>query len=539
VSSAFRGWLEAFFDAYYQQRPVNATFIGMHAHDDRQPDLSSAGQASIVSSADSLLARLRDLPTEPLTTTEQIDQKLAEGFLHIARWEASSAHFAWGNPSLFTGEAIFGVLSLLLRPFAPLRLRMDLTAARIAAIARLLDDGQSVLHDAPREWSARARRECAGAMLLLDRGIDTLLIEAGVEHAGLRAAAADARRAFARFDTFIDSALEPNASQAYACGAEALDLLLRRAHCLETDAAGLEQVALERIAEEEAAIATGRTPPEAASPRPYEGGSRAAYLDRFGELWRSARELARDRELVTFPDWPVRFVEQPEWVREAAPYFYFLPYRAPAPFDEAPVVDHFVPPNADESTIKLNHVAHHASLGHHVQNWHAARAESRIGQVAGVDCASRIALLCGGTMAEGWACYATDLADEAGFLTPAESFAQHNAHIRMAVRALVDIRLHQGRISLDDAADLYVQRVGMSRQAATAEAVKNSLSPGAACMYLAGWDGIHRLRQESRVDQGDSLREFHDQLLSFGSVPVSLVSRAMREAGAAPALANR
>jgi uncharacterized protein (DUF885 family) len=259
------------------------------------------------------------------------------------------------------------------------------------------------------------------------------------------------------------------------------------------------------------------------------------YLERFGVLWSAARDLVEQRDLLTFPDWPVRYVEQPEWVRDAAPSFYFLPYRAPAPFDDTPVVDYFVPPTADDTTIKLNHVVHHGSLGHHVQNWHAARAASRIGQMAAVDCASRIAMLCGGTLAEGWACYATDLADEAGFLTPAESFAQHAARLRMAARALVDIRLHQGRLSLAEAADLYTQRVGMSPSAAHAEAVKNSLFPGAACMYLAGWDGIWQLRRASR---GVPLRVFHDRLLALGSVPVALAEQMLRQPDPETVLVN-
>jgi uncharacterized protein (DUF885 family) len=137
-------------------------------------------------------------------------------------------------------------------------------------------------------------------------------------------------------------------------------------------------------------------------------------------------------------------------------------------------------------------------------------------------------MLCGGTMAEGWACYATDLADAAGFLTPAERHAQHQTRRRIAARAIVDIRLHQGRLSLDAAAALYVERVGMTAAAAHAEAVKNSLFPGTACMYLAGSDAIGRLRRELESQLAPfSLREFHDRLLSFGSVPVSLVARPM------------
>ena len=49
--------------------------------------------------------------------------------------------------------------------------------------------------------------------------------------------------------------------------------------------------------------------------------------------------------------------------------------------DDAPAVDYLVPPGADDSTIKLNHVVHHGSLGHHVQNWFANRAPSRIGRI--------------------------------------------------------------------------------------------------------------------------------------------------------------
>ena len=59
-------------------------------------------------------------------------------------------------------------------------------------------------------------------------------------------------------------------------------------------------------------------------------------------------------------------------------------------------------------------------------------------------------------------------------------------------------------------------------------------------MYFSGWDGIWRLRREleARDPSTFSLRTFHDQLLSFGSVPVSLIARAMLETAAVPALSH-
>ena len=183
-----------------------------------------------------------------------------------------------------------------------------------------------------------------------------------------------------------------------------------------------------------------------------------------------------------------------------------------------------------EATIRLNHVIHHAGLGHHVQNGYAFRAPSRIGRIAAVDGACRIAMACGGTMAEGWASYATDLMDEAGFLSPLESYAEHHAHARAAARAIVDVELHEGRMSLDAAESFYRTHTNMSAAAARTEVTKNSMFPGAALIYFVGSGLIRDLREKHAGRLG--LRGFHDRLLSHGSIPVAMIARAMsRETG--------
>jgi len=522
-SPGVSAWLDDFFASYYKRRPVNATFVGIHTYDDDLPDLSEAGVAASLGDAEGLLARLHALPDEPLTAWQRLDRQLAEGFLLIQQWEAGSFHFGPSNPVHFSGEAIFGLVSLLLRPTAE---RLQSAVARLEQVPAFLQTGVDQIRTAPEAWIQRARHECEGAALLL--------ADVATAFPLLQQSATRAATAFEQFDRHLQVNVRP--TRDYACGGDALDLLLRHAHMATTDTGGVEDLALDRIAAEEDALRTIPEPPadqDSAAPA-------ADYLTRFDVLWRTVRDLATDHDVLTFPDWPVRFVDRPDWARRAAPSLYFLPYRSPPPFDAPPVVDYLTPPNSDDSTIKLNHVVHHASLGHHVQNWFAARSESRIGQMAAVDCASRIAMLCGGTMAEGWANYATDLAEELNLLTPAERYGQHRARLRMAARAVVDIRLHQGRFALEDAIDFYTVRVGMPAPAARSEAVKNSLFPGAACMYLMGWDTIWRLRRdlESRAIAAFDLHAFHDRFLSFGSVPVSLIARAMLESTAVPALSH-
>jgi hypothetical protein len=273
------------------------------------------------------------------------------------------------------------------------------------------------------------------------------------------------------------------------------------------------------------------------------------FYSSFAEVWNQCRALSQKHDLVSWPEWPIRYLPIPSWARAAAPELYWLFYRSPAPLDRYHVHDYLVTPIDDvpgdeqlrrlrtwnRSVIKLNHVVHHGALGHHVQNWHAThRSRSRIGQVAAVDCASRIGMFLGGSLAEGWACYATELMEECGFLSPLEQVAQQQTRVRMIARAIVDIRLHTHGLRFDDAVRFYVDEVGMPLSAARAEASKNSMFPCTALMYFLGTRGILDLRADLQRQRGSAfrLRDFHDELLSYGSIPVSLIGRLMRQMAA-------
>jgi uncharacterized protein (DUF885 family) len=265
------------------------------------------------------------------------------------------------------------------------------------------------------------------------------------------------------------------------------------------------------------------------------------YLSAFGDTWADCYARAVEADVVTWPEWPIRYVPFPAWTVDAAPSLYYLYYRSPAPFDSYTTYDYVVPPlpvgpdaaeqhlrSWNRSVIKLNHVVHHGAVGHHVQNWHAYhQTRSRVGQVAAVDCASRIGMFCGGTMAEGWACYATGLMEELEFLTPLERVAEQHSRVRFLARAIVDIELHQRTMSFPDCVRFYAEEVGMSADVARAETVKNSMFPCTALMYWLGTQTILDLRDELRRRDGAafSLRRFHDELLGFGAVPVPLVAR--------------
>ena len=546
-------WLDDFFASYYRRRPVNATFIGMHGYDDRLPDLSARATDKLEQELARLERELQQLPHEPLSVAEALDRSLAEGFLKIQRWELASVHFQQGNPCVYTGEAIFGVIALFLRPFAPLPQRIEAAISRMHAIPALLLQGEANVREAPAAWTERAVRECTGALLFLRNGIDILITQHSIKDARLREAADRAVDAFTRFQNYLETELMRHTTDEIACGADTFALLLRSGHFLDKTAHDIEAEAQAEFdasnayLTEHASEFGALTWQEAIAGLADIHPSADQYYARYSELWSASKATAAEHDLLTWPNFPIKYVPQPEWAREAAPYLYFLFYRAPAAFDELPLTRYLVTPiepnmpldvqesrlrATNDSVIKLNHVVHHGGIGHHVQNWHAMRAESRVGQIAAVDCASRTAMFCGGTMAEGWACYTTELMGEVGFLTPLERYAERHARLRMAARTLVDIRLHHGVYDLEQATAFYREQVGMSDSAARGEAVKNSMFPGTATMYLVGTDLIHELRHELAARDGEAfnLRRFHDRFLSYGSVPVSCVAKLMREA---------
>jgi uncharacterized protein (DUF885 family) len=554
--------LDAFFESYYRLRPVNATFTGVHDYDDRLPDWSPDGLAAAADDMRSLRAALvaqrdsgqtgADLATAMKTDVGARDRELAISFLDVQLAEDASRHFQRGNPSLAIGEAAFGVISLITRPFVPPPARVAPLAARLDSVPAFLAGAQqSVAGPVPDIWRRKCLRECDGVDILFRDGIALWTSAKGISSADaerLNRASVTARRGVDAFRAWLTHDSSSSASpERHDCGAELLALLLARGHWCARPAADLAGCAGAALDEALAALnerarrgATGGWP-EVQERLGAAHPETADYLATYQRVWDACRAVSDQHDLVTWPEAPLRYVPIPPHTRDAAPYLYYLFYRSPAPFDHLPMHDYVVTPvepqmPADEqlrrlhatnaSVIKLNHVVHHGAIGHHVQNHHAYAGTSAIGRVAAVDCASRIGMFLGGTMAEGWACYATDVMDEVGFLTPDESLSQQHTRARLLARAVVDLGLHGGSLSLDAAVALYRDRIGMSQDAAAAEACKNSMFPGTAMMYWLGTDGLHRLRrdQERRDGAAFSLKRFHDRVLSFGSIPIPLVA---------------
>jgi hypothetical protein len=579
--------LDDFFTHYYARRPVNATFTGVHAYDEELPDWSVDGLAALDDEMRSLGAALAAEYPAPnsvsafRTSPDLLDAELARGFLEIQRAENASMHGPRGNPALWTGEAVFSIIALMIREFSAMSERIETAEARLAKfssylcrpatqpvwkvetkgsvvaawIAEGLDRDWGIFDPRtpiPLGWKEKALRDRDGAMILFTTGMVNWFNFTDLSFSDRDRVykAAVTGRAVVKQFTARTEHVQPDAPESsMSCGPDLFDLLLTRGHFCARSRSDLLAEVKERFEAARAELdvlarSVAASWPEAQARIADDRPAPDEYYAAFERTWQACYEHVEQANVISWPDnWPIEYVSYPAWTAEAAPHLYYLHYRSPAPFDPLTTHEYVVPPlpidaeAADKhlrvwnnSTIKLNHVVHHGAIGHHVQNWYAYNQQrSRVGQVAGVDCANRIGMFCGGTMTEGWACYATDLMEELGFFTPLERVSQQHTRVRMLARAIVDIELHQGSMSFAEAVAFYISHVGMGEDAARNEAVKNSMYPCTAIMYWLGTQTIHDLRDEMKRREGPrfSLRRFHGELLGYGSIPVPLLARMM------------
>ena len=482
-----------------------------------------------------------------------LDNVLALANIRMRLLELRSEHFQNGNPALWTGEAIFGTVSLIIRDFSPPGERLAAIAARLAAVSAFLVDMRvCIVAPVPERWRDRAVRECNAAIELFGNGLDAWIHEhfadadANVfakDLTAVRHAARDARTALAEARGWLEGCAiaQPDA---YAIGEDSFAEIITCGHfCEESPRVLLERAESELRHERASALLNNWVHTQAAIAADHPTTSE--YYETFNRRWHEIESAVVANGAVNWPTWPIRYVPIQAWAESSAPQLYWLFYRSPAPFDSYSTYDYVVTPidhtmsDAEQerrlrvwnhSTITLNHVVHHGGVGHHVQNWNARyRSTSRIGAVAAVDCASRIGMFLGGSMAEGWACYATELVEELGMLAPLERASQQHTRVRQLARAVVDIRLHTRDWSFAQCAEFYVQQTGMSPDMANAETTKNSMFPGTALMYWLGTSGILNLRSAVQTARGEqfNLAAFHDELLGRGSIPVPLAARLM------------
>lgn len=128
--------------------------------------------------------------------------------------------------------------------------------------------------------------------------------------------------------------------------------------------------------------------------------------------------------------------------------------------------------------------------------------------------------------AEGWGLYAERLAWELGFQEdPFDNVGRLQAELMRAVRLVVDTGIHAKRWGREKAIDYMIANTGMAQSDVVAEIERYFVMPGQACAYKVGMMKILELRERAKdqLGEGFDLREFHNVVLTNGSLPLTML----------------
>jgi uncharacterized protein (DUF885 family) len=533
-------------------RPVAATGRGDHRFDSEIDDMSADGRAARAAVRAEAAAALAAIDRTALSRDNQVDAvMLADRLEGEAFADETLQTWAW-DPLGYSDLAGGSLYSLMAREFAPLPERLAAAASRMEALPDLLAQARQALapERVPLIYAETYSAQNSGAADIIDNLILIHFETLGPsDRTRLNTAAAIAKAALSDHQAWIDAELVPNARGDFRLGPANYARKLR--YSIDSPAAPEEILSraradLERVTGEMTDIARGLLSAQpGASPLPetlspdhrreaIAAALEIAYADRsprerlFDDVrvtLEDATNFAREKNLLTLPDAPVKVIEMPKFQQGVAVAY----CDSPGPLDRqldtfyavSPIpsswtteqTDSFLREYKTRSLYELT--VHEAMPGHYVQLWHANKHPGLLRAVLG-----------SGPFIEGWACYAQDMMIEAGHGggDPLRRLINLKWALRVISNAILDQGVHVEGWDRDEAMRFMTQDAFQEEREAAGKWTRARLSSGQLATYYVGWSDHWALRREAEARLGSdfSLRRYHDDVLSHGSPPVRL-----------------
>jgi uncharacterized protein (DUF885 family) len=504
--------LAGLYDRYLEERaaldPEWATGVGLHQYDQRLTAWDDASYKARAAFVDAWLARIGD---------DSLDARLWRNDLLSQQHEYRRRDVRMVSPGLAFGT-VSVLHDMLVKDYAPKAERIAALNQRLALIPALIDELRPRLTRPPKVWTKMAIDDGEGAMEFLGS-------ELGEADAGR---VATAKTAYEKYLKFLKDDLLPRSDGSFKLGKDSFEFHLRTDHFLPYSAAELEKIGrrefekTERLLEEIA-----KDWPVVLEKMKHDHPTSEGLLDYYRKQVDKARQYMLDHAIVTVPAGEkLEVVETPAFMQSAIPY---AAYSRPGPLDSAkvghfyvtPVAKNAKPEEAEEQLAAHNvydipgTVWHEAYPGHHLQFVYAKDIRSKIRKLNDSP-----------LLSEGWGLYCEELANETGYYTDKrERLMQLNWRLQRAARIILDVGLHAGTLTYDDAVTFLVEKVKLNKPQAEGSVNAYTQAPTYFSTYLLGMLEIVRIREKCRERLGPrfTLKEFHERILAFGNVPPALI----------------
>lgn len=177
----------------------------------------------------------------------------------------------------------------------------------------------------------------------------------------------------------------------------------------------------------------------------------------------------------------------------------------------------------DMPTYQMAALAYHEGIpGHHMQ-----RAIAQ--ELDGIPEFQKYASFTAYT--EGWGLYSEELAKDMGFYTdPYSDFGRLAMELWRACRLVVDTGIHAKQWSREQAIEYLVANTPNPQNDSVKAIERYIVMPGQATAYMIGKLKIMELREYAQNSLGEKfdIRDFHDQVLKDGPVPLNLLEEKIK-----------
>ncbi len=536
--SDFEKLTDEILEFFWKSYPVGATFDGIHKYDHELGRMDRDSLIEINKKAKEYLTKVSNVAREELTDDEYIDWRLLKDSLESDIKTFEEIRYWERNPTRYARTCLYGIHILFIRDFAPIQERAEAILARMEQIPQFLENIRPNLKNSPEIFTKLAIETVERGQLFF-KNITRQLTEMVPELANsLEGAAAKASEAFEEYNKFLKIQHLPKSTGEFAIGKELFNFKLDKDHMLPYDADEILEIghaAKESTEEELEAVAKtiDRDKPwweivdelKNHHPQPSE------LLATYEKEMEAALRFIQEKDIVTVPHGEkLSVIPTPHFSRPILPYAAYMP---PAPFEEQQTgffyvtpVDESLPKEKQKEVLRGHSIycipviaLHEGYPGHHLQLVHANRFKGKLRR-----------LLSSSVFIEGWALYCEEMMyDEGYYSDPRTQLLKLQNQLWRTCRVIIDVGLHTRNMDCAKAVDLLVEEAKVERVHAEKEVTRYTFSPTQPLSYVIGKKQILELRKDYQQKAGKkfALKEFHDKLLSFGSIPVVLIREAL------------
>lgn len=517
---------QQYYKAWFRFHPEDAVEAGIADYAGELKSYADDDMGALLALNKKMVSALEEVHFDSLNKSAQIDYKILKGAVEIELHNLEEQDWRFRNPADYI--PLNALFQLLVHPIKDVHQAFK---HRLQLIPEYLRGAKVFLSQSAEQvvpvWLNSAIQQCeSGADFVRNLSRHPLLTQQFTNPARLQPLLDEAAHALEDFKSFLQLEITPRAAGNFACGEMRFNRLLNEKHFFQTTAQEMLSFGekLFKATQDELLQHTqamqGNDDVEALLKKiQRQHPERDQLLDTYRSRMRDAYKWWSESDLIAMPEkQALKVQETPEFMRHLIPFAAYLP---PTPNDPEQHGMYFVTPVSDDSQLTQHNefsidltCAHEAFPGHHLQfvteHQHYSTNYTRL-------------LNASASMYEGWALYCEQLSIEQGWLDKDEHrFIMLRDRLWRALRVIIDVKLHTGQLSVKQAVELMVTELGFAAEQAQAEINWYTRSPTVPLCYATGRELIYRTRDVVVDNSTTTLADFHNKLLSQGSIALPL-----------------